>query len=176
MTVSSPHLHPSKDDYPSPSPRVPQASPKSIGEVLKEEHLLDHITPPPPKYDFLTSETIELVKEWSVEQYKTRDIVLECMANISSDFYKQGHYEPALQTIREAWDCDRGGSCGLKEMRHANLELLRAKCYVGLMQYDEALEACAHSREQGNLEAVLLETTIRKTLDFVERLSNPKSD
>ena len=174
MTASTPH--PSKGDSPNGSSHDPKTSPKSLREIIEDEGLLNHITPPPPKYEFLTPETIDLVKEWTAEQYKTRDIVLECMANISSDLYKQGHYEPALETILEAWDCDRGGSCSLKEMRHANLGLLRAKCHVGLMQYDEALEACAHSIEKGNKEAALLETTIKKTRDFVELLSRPTSD
>ena len=62
-------------------------------------------------------------------------------------------------------------------MRHANLGLLRAKCHVGLMQYDEALKACAYSKEKGNKEAAFLETTIKKTqywVDSFDRLSRLK--
>ena len=174
MTISK--ITPLKNDPPNRSSQDSNASSRLFRETIEDEGLLNQI-PPPPKYEFLSPETVVLVNDWLNEQYETMDVVLECMANISGDFYKKGYYAPALETIREAWDCDRASSCSLKEMRHANLGLLRAKCHVGLMQYDEALEACAYSKEKGNKEAAFLETTIKKAQYWVNRLdclSRPK--
>ena len=69
---------------------------------------------------------------------------------IFGDLYKKGDHARALETIREAWGCDRECSFGVKEMHHAYLGLLRATCHVDLMQDDEALEACTYVKEKGN--------------------------
>lgn len=141
------------NDERAPTPRVAVAEPRSLAQVVEQEQLLDHITPPEPEYEFLSPATVAKVELWLLEQYKTRDVVLKCMARISQDFFDQGQYTEALETIQEAWDCDRSQSCSLRSLRHASLDLLRAKCLAGLERFAEAREACARASAAGLKQA-----------------------
>tara|TARA_B100000795_G_scaffold176854_1_gene133640 strand:+ start:80 stop:856 length:777 start_codon:yes stop_codon:yes gene_type:complete len=139
----------------------------------KKKNPLSHINTSSPTYEYLTPVTINLVKEWVEQKHKTKEIVLECMAKISDDLYEQGYFKSALETINESWDCEgkEGFSCSNSDFHHGNLSLLRAKCHIGLMQYNKALDACVYSKEKGNKEAISLESTIKKVVGFFERFA-----
>ena len=139
-------------------------------QLMDEEEVIDPIENIPPSYEFLSPETIEKVEEWSAIEAKTNIYVLNCMGRISKDFYEQGMYREALETIQEAWDCDREGSCDLSALRHATLELLRARCYAKLQDYPKALESCKAAKRLGSLEADSFEHLITQGMKLLSMI------
>ena len=146
-------------DYLEPLTRKSVGRARSIAEYLEEERMLAHIQPPPPAYPNLSEVTRVRVADWKASQEYGR-VILVCMGRISRDFYEMGFYDSALETINEAWECENGVSCSVRSMRRATLELLRAKCYAQLNQFEEALASCAQARSYGAPQVTALERLI----------------
>lgn len=74
VTVSK--ITPLKNDSPSRSSEDSNVSSRSFREIIEDEGLLNHRTPP-PKYEFLSPETVVFVNDCVNEKYETKDAVLE---------------------------------------------------------------------------------------------------
>ncbi len=155
--------------YLEPLVRKSVGRPRSIGEYIEEEGVLAHIEVAPPAYPNFSELTRKRVADWK-DSKKNERVLLICMARISRDFYDEGLYDSALETITEAWTCDNGLSCSIRSMREASLEFLRARCYAQLNQFDEALASCEQARAYGAPQVDALERLIHGAMMVQERL------